>query len=50
MRRDASSGRQRLVVGPLPSGLGNRYFFPFFLPFFFALLFLATRITPLPDP
>jgi hypothetical protein len=38
-------GRQRYSAGPLPSGLGDCYFFPFFLLF---LLFLATRITPLP--
>ena len=43
-------GRQRCITGPLSSGQGNRYFFFDFLFFFLSfLLFLATRITPLPS-
>jgi hypothetical protein len=43
--------RQRSAVpAPLPSRLGNSYFFPFFLPFLFFLLFFATPLTSLPDP
>ena len=47
-RRLGGSGRQRYVVGPLPSRSGNYlFFFPFFLLF---LLFLAMRITSFLTP
>ena len=43
-------GRQRYVAGPLPSRLGDYFYFPFFLPFLLFLLFLAIRLTPPPNP